>query len=382
MRVLHLISSLDPRAGGPPKALVGLAGAQTEQGLAVHVLSTTRSGDKPDYAETLKASGTDVTLVGPTRTPLHLHPDLKKAVEQGVKKADVVHIHGIWEHLQHLGAVVARKHGVPYLIRPCGMLDPWSLRQSRCRKRAYLALRLRRDLNNAAAIHYTTPRERDLAEPLGLKPQAIVEPNGIDLAEFDDLPPTGTFRDQHPQIGDRPMVLFLGRLHHKKGPDILIQAFAQAGLPDAVLVLAGPGEDHYLAQLKALVAKHGLEERVIFTGMLHGRDRIAAYADADLFCLPSHQENFGIAVVEALAGGTPVLISDQVNIFREVVDAGVGQAVPIDVRAVAEQLARSLRRVHRDDPVRANARAFVVDRYDWARIAERWSHQYMTYMTI
>lgn len=372
MRVLHLVSSLDPRAGGPPKALVGLANAQVQQGLDVMVLCTTRPGDEPDYVDLLKARGTEVTLVGPTRTPLELHPDLKKAIERSVKKADIVHIHGIWEQLQHLGALCARKQGVPYIIRPCGMLDPWSLRQSRWRKRAYLALRLRRDLNSAAAIHYTTPRERELADPLGLKPPAIVEPNGIDLSEFENLPPAGTFRSQHPQIGDRPMLLFLGRLHHKKGPDILIEAFAQAALPDAVLVLAGPGEDSYVAQLKALVAKHNLEDRVIFTGMLHGRDRIAAYADADLFCLPSHQENFGIAVVEALAAGTPVLISDQVNIHEDITKKGVGKAVSLQKNSISAGLVQ----LYRSSIAYDQCAKFAGSMYNWQCISTSWIKHY------
>lgn len=370
MRVVHLISTLDSRAGGPPKALVGLAGAQAEQGQAIRVLSTKQSGDEPDYAEALQASGVEVTLVGPTRTPLQLHPDLSKSVQRCVEQADIVHIHGVWEQLQHLGAAVARQRDTPYIIRPCGMLDPWSLRQSRWRKRLYLTLRLRRDLNGAAAIHFTTAAERDLAAPLRLRPQAIVEPNGISLAEFAQLPSTGTFRDQHATIGDRPMVLFLGRLHPKKGPDILIEAFAQAKLPDTVLVLAGPGEDGYVRELKQVVAKHGIEKRVVFTGMLHGRDRIAAYADADLFCLPSHQENFGIAVVEALAAGTPVLISDQVNIWPQIEKAGVGMICKTSVDSVEAMLTSFFSQT---PPIRPdNCRAMAMERYDWKAIAKRW----------
>ena len=372
MRVLHLVSSLDPRAGGPPKALVGFASALVKLQLHVTVLSTTRPDDRADYADDLKAGGVDVTLIGPMRTPLRIHPDLKKAVKEGVQCADVVHIHGIWDPLQHLGAALARRSDVPYIFRPCGMLDPWSLRQSRWKKRLYLAILLRRDLNAAAAIHYTTATERDLAAPFRLRPQAIVEPNGIDLTEFEHLPPAGTFRDKYPQIGDRPIVLFLGRLHPKKGPDILIEAFARAALPDAVLVLAGPGDENYVADLRMLVAKHRLEDRVIFTGMLLGRDRIAVYADADLFCLPSHQENFGIAVVEALAAGTPVLVSDQVNIFREVEDAGVATVVALRTDALVEKLARV------NNPVASLERctAFARENYNWSKIAASWIEHY------
>ena len=216
------------------------------------------------------------------------------------------------------------------------MLDPWSLKQSWLRKRLYLAVRLRRDLNSADVLHYTTDLERDLAARLKLSPQAIVEPNGLDLSEFQSLPPRGTFRSRHGLPADRPLVLFLSRIHPKKGLELLLPAFARAA-GDAHLVIAGPDDNGHGAIVKRLAADLKLSDRVLFTGMLRGADRVAAFADADLFVLPSHQENFGIAVAEAWAAGCPTIISDQVNLHPEVTRQRLGAviATSIDPLAVA-----------------------------------------------
>jgi glycosyltransferase involved in cell wall biosynthesis len=376
MHVLHAISSIDPRDGGPPTALIGLATAQAAIGVKVSVVSTyTREGSK-DAANRLTQAGVSVHLVGPAKGPLQRHPDLIKTLETAIASADVVHIHALWEDIQHQAAKLARKYRKPYLIRPCGMLDPWSLAQGRFKKRAYMALRLRRHLNLATALHFTTNAERDLTLRLKLRAPSIVEPNGIDLAEFQNLPPTGRFRARHRSIGDRSIVLFLSRLHYKKGVDLLIPAFAQANLANAVLVIAGPGESDYTAKLQQLAAQHNITDRIFFTGMLRGRDRIEALVDADLFVLPSYQENFGIAVVEAMAAGKPVLISDQVNIHDQITLHQLGAVVPTQIDPLAKQLSLLMNDRSLLTAAGSRGRTFAFEHYNWAHIAARWSEHY------
>jgi glycosyltransferase involved in cell wall biosynthesis len=171
-------------------------------------------------------------------------------------------------------------------------------------------------------------------------------------------------------------VVFFSRLHHKKGLDLLLPAFARCGVESAVLALVGPVDDDYRTQLEAMIRAHNLRDRVVFTGMLRGPERVAALADADLFCLPSYQENFGIAVVEALAAGTPVLISDQVNIHPDIAAAGVGGVVPTRVEPLAVELRRWLTDQTLRDDAAAKCRPFVWQRYDWNAIARRWSDHY------
>src|SRR5689334_1595398 len=174
------------------------------------------------------------------------------------------------------------------------MLDPWSLAQKKWKKRLYMAWRLRRHLQRASLIHYTTAMERNACAILGLKPPAIVEPIGINLEEFQDLPDRQAIRQKFPQIADRPIIAFLGRIHPGKGLEHLVPAVALLRDLSPVLIVAGPDSQDFQRTIEAMVANHGLQPRVIFTGMLKGRDRIEMLAGADLFCMPSDHENFGV----------------------------------------------------------------------------------------
>lgn len=376
LRVLHVLSNLAVEAGGPARAIVGLARAQARLGHAVRVVASWHGTLDESIQAELEAGKVGVRQVGPTWGPLRMHRDLGPALEGEVANADVVHIHALWEDIQHRAARIAQRLGVPYVMRPCGMLDPWSLSQSAWKKKLMLALRVRRNLDRAAELHYTCAVERDLAAPLGLKARAVVEPNGVELGEFASLPELGSFRRRWPALHDKPFALFLSRVHPKKGLDLLIPAFARVPLGDSMLVIAGPDGDGHGVEMKELARRMGVGERVVFTGMLKGRERIEALVDAELFVLTSRQENFGISVVEALAADTPVLVSDQVNIHREIAEAGVGGVVALDVAEIARELERWLV----DAGLRAGAKEragdFVRTHYDWDRIAERWSARY------
>jgi glycosyltransferase involved in cell wall biosynthesis len=376
MRVRHVISGIDPKNGGPTTALMGLTKAQVQLGLDVSVVATWQFTAGRDNAENFRRNGVRVEMIGPARGKLSRHPDLKTAVASAVAAADVVHIHALFEEIQHQAAAAGRRLGVPYIMRPCGGLDPWALSRGWLKKRLYLAWRLRRDLDAAAAIHYTTAAERDAAAALRLKPPAIIEPNGIDLSEFTDLPPRGELRRRFPQIGDRRIVLFLGRLHEKKGLDILLPAFAAANVPDAVLVLAGPMTDGYDATVRQLIAEHALHDRVVLTGMLTGRQRIEALVDAEIFVLSSYVENFGIAVIESLAAGTPVIISDRVNLAEQIRPHGVGEVLPLEVKSFGGSIGRWLKDQPLRDGAAARARPFALQNFDWREIATRWSGHY------
>jgi glycosyltransferase involved in cell wall biosynthesis len=375
IKVAHVISGIDPRGGGPAEALRGLALAQAASGLNVRVLATFAPGDDLGFAAVLQARGIAVRLVGPCSGRLGWHPDLTAAAGEAVAAADVIHIHALWEEVQHRAARAARLSQKPYLIRPCGMLDPWSLRQSRLRKKLYLLWRLRRHLNAATALHFTADAERDGTAALHLRAPAIVEPNGIDLAEYVSLPQRGTFRLARGIAGNRVVLLFLGRLHPKKGFDLLLPAFARLR-GDALLVLAGPVDEGYRRALEAEAARLGIADRLLFTGMLLAADKLAAFVDADLFVLPSYQENFGIAVAEAMAAGLPVVISDRVNIHAEVAAAGAGGVVPANADALADELSRWLGDSQRRRMAGGRAREFARTHYDWAAIAQRWVGHY------
>jgi glycosyltransferase involved in cell wall biosynthesis len=376
MHVLHVTPSLDPRAGGTTTALVALAHAQKDFGLQVTVASTFAADFRADSVDRLRESGIPVYLIGPNRKLLAYHPNIAATISPLIEAADIVHVHALWEEIQHQTAGIARRFNKPYLFTPHGMLDPWSLSQGRLKKKIYLALRLRRDLVRASALHFADELERDLAAGLQLSTPALVERHVVDLSEFQTLPPKDQFRQRYPQLGNRPIVLFLSRLHPKKGLDLLIPAFAKLKTRDAVLVLAGPGDDRYVSHLKDLAQQHGVLECTLFTGMLFGIDRVAAMVDADVFVLPSHQENFGIVVIESLAASTPVIISDQVNIHRQITQAEVGQVVPVDVDAIAGAIDRYLTDKELRLLTAEKSRPFVWKAYDRDLIARHWVDHY------
>jgi glycosyltransferase involved in cell wall biosynthesis len=379
MRVLHVISGLDPVLGGPVTVLTGMAAAQAAAGLDVTVLSPwhergTRQHD--EVAAALHARGVKTRLFGPVRQRRGVHPEMTAIVRDAVAAADVVHIHAVWEEIQHAAARAAAARGAPYLFTPHGMLDPWNLSNGRWKKRLYLALRLRRDLNGAAAIHAGTPVEADGFARLRLKPPRVVEPFGLDLREFEDLPARGEFHRAHPELGDAPYVLYLGRLHRGKGLELLIPAFAQAAPSQTRLMIAGPDSANFKSELDAMIATAGVADRVLFTGMLRGRDRLAALAGAELLALPSFHENFGMAVVESLAASRPVLVSDQVQLWREITDAGVGGVCKTTVESTAAALRQWLGDPARRDAAAQRARPFALARYDWNAIARNWLRHY------
>jgi len=375
-RVLHVISGMDHRQGGPAYALSGLAQYQRRAGLDVTCFVGWRPGDTTDLIDAMAAEGVRVVRCGPCTGPLARCGTMRKQMEEAVKEADICHIHAVWMQIQHEAARACRQANVPYIFRSCGMLDPWCLAQSRLKKKLYMAWRLRKDLDGAAAMHFTSETEEKLVEPLGLRPPAIVEPNGVDLAEFAQMPAKGLFRNAFPVCGDRPIVLFLSRVHRKKGLDLLIPAFAEARINDWMLVIAGPDDRDYMAEVTRMIAAHQMEDHVVMTGILRGQARLEAFADASLFCLPSYQENFGVAVVEALAAGLPVIISDQVNIHGEITRGGVGGVVPCDVNALAAELGRWMSDADFRHRAADAARSFVRETWDWKTIAERWSHRY------
>ena len=377
LRILHLINSIDPTTGGPANVLLRLATIQARHDHNVTIITSDEPATIESESRTLQDAGVRLITCGPARGPLRSSPRHVPAVRDAIERGiDIAHLHGLWQHLVHWGASALRAADVPHIIRPCGMLDPWTLRQGRWKKRAMLAIKARADLNAADALHFTTQTEMDLTRPLRLRAPGFVLPNGIEWSEFDPLPQPGIFRESLGIDPSTPLVLFLSRLHHKKGIDLLLPAFAEGAPSNARLVLVGPGDPETIARVDADAQRLRIADRVIRTGMLRGADRIAAFADADLFCLPSYQENFGVVVVEAGAAGTPVLISDQVNIHQQIADAGCGRVVPCEVKPLGEAL-----RVMLADPealraMGARAREHHRHHFSWERIADQLTTQY------
>lgn len=376
MKVLHAISGIARANGGPAIALAGLAAAQAQVGLDTAIFSTWVDLPSEEIAAELRVKGVKVQLLGPCRNPMSRHPSLPVLLEEQIRAADIVHIHALWESVQHHAARLCRQLGTPYVITPHGMLDPWNMRTGSLKKRFYLTLRLSGHLAHASAIHACSEIERSWLERLRLKPPVFVEPLGIDAFEFQTLPAPGTFSTRYPELRDRPYVIFLGRIHHGKGWEYLIPAMARVQPAAAMAVIAGPDSSGFRQQAEALAHQCGVAERILFTGPLYGVDRLAALRDAELFVLPSCHENFSVASLEALACGTPAIVSDQVGIGHEIAQAKVGEVVPLHSGDLSGVISDWLSLRGHCEAVSAAARQLALSRFAWEGIALRWADHY------
>ena len=386
MRVAHVIPGLATRTGGPAESVIQSALAVRDHGVETTVFTTdlagpaSAPGDGPVSADELPAGTAELDVrLCPIRPPARLafSPGLFRALGARLGDYDVVHIHSLFLFPQLAAYLHARRARVPYVVSPCGALDPYLRSRNRLLKRAVDALWQRRMLERAKALHYKTAEEARLVADLGLSPPAVIAPNGIRWSEFATLPPRREFRARHLGDGDAPVVMTLGRLSHKKGLDRLIEAFAlvRRSVPDCRLVIAGPDDEGLTPALAALARRVGVGDAIVFTGMLHGRDKLAALSGADVWVLPSHTENFGLAVVEALAAGRATVISPAVNVAPDVAAARAGVVSPPEPEAFAAEIASLLHDDVRRAAVGARAREFA-RRYDWGAVAPRWVEMY------
>lgn len=336
---------MDPARGGLAAFLLALAPALTALGHPSEIVSL----DAPD-APFLPAIPAPVHALGPARLGYAYAPRLPRWLPTGLARFDAVIVHGLWQyHGLAVHRALARREGPSCFVFPHGMLDPWFKRRyplKHLKKWLYWRLAERRLLRDSTAVLFTCEEERRLARESfpGSAYREEVVSFGTAAPPADPAGQRAAFFHRLPALRERPYWLFLGRIHPKKGVDLLLSAYAkllaESDRPPP-LVIAGPCADPaYLGKLQAQAAACGAAHSVLWPGMLQGAAKWGALRAAEAFVLPSHQENFGIAVAEALACGTPVLISDQVNIWREIVADGAGLAGPDTVAGTFQSLTR------------------------------------------
>jgi len=377
MKILHVVASVAPRYGGPSKVVIELCREIAKFGHEMTIFATNIDGkqnlnlplDQPVFADGVKIRYFPVQWPRSYKFSCSLLEGLR--VE--IPKFDVVHVHSLYLFHTLIAAHYCRKYSVPYIIRPHGTLDPYIRKRHSFRKRAYDFFFEKRNLDGAAAIHYTTEGERDLAASLQIKAESVIVPLGVDSAEYAVLPPYGTFRKRYPQLEDRKIILFLSRINFKKGLDILAHAMGKIirNRDDVHIVLAGPDNEGYGKKVRQWLEKEGVLPHSLFTGMLLGEDKLAVLRDSDLFVLPSYSENFGIAVVEAMACGLPVVISNRVNIWREVAEAGAGVITDCDPSQVAEAILELVDDRELRMKMGKNGKRLVEQNFTWSKAAEK-----------
>ncbi len=326
MRLLHIIHDLAPAGGGPPENLLQLSLGYREVGIEPEVLSL----DAP-RAEYLRRYPFPVHAVGPVGTTFGYSATARDWLSAHTRQYDALVVDGLWQYPALAARRTALAAKVPYLVFPHGMLDPWFRREypaKHLKKQAFWWLGQYAVLRDASRVVFTTEAERELS--LGTfwphRWRDAVIPLGTNRPEGDPGAQREAFFGAVPALRGRRFLLFLSRIHPKKGCDLLLRAFREIAPthPDLHLVMAGPDPDGLRPELEALAAQAGLANRVHWPGMLQDAVKWGAFRAAEAFVLPSHQENFGIAIAEAIACRLPVLISDKINIWPYIAEDGTG----------------------------------------------------------
>ncbi|MGE0704373.1 MAG: glycosyltransferase [Vicinamibacterales bacterium] len=370
MNVLHVIPAVAPRYGGPSVAVARMCAALQQTG--VHVTLATSDADgrgrlAVELARETQYHGIPAIFFSRAASEaFKWTPALTRWLRENVGRFDIVHIHAVFSHACLAAGHAARRGARPYLVRPLGSLDPWSLRRHRFRKRLLLSSGARLLLRHAEALHYTSSEEQRQAE-IGLRNLApgVVIPLGVDDEFFE------------PSIGrtltpSEPYVLSLSRLDPKKGVDLLIESFH--GLGDAAgswrLLIAGDGEPDYVAHLRGLAERGARRGSIEFKGWVDGTDRLRLVRGASLYVLPSEQENFGISVVESMACGVPVLVSPGVNLAADIHRSAAGWIVERNPAAWSDALKHAMDSSEERAGRGARARDFAT-RFRWNTVAAR-----------
>ena len=378
MRVLHVSSYFPPayRYGGPPASILGLCHGLQRAGVDVEVVTTTANGEAPlppSPPEGDRFEDVPVRYVASAFPRRLFGARLRGPLSAALTRADVCHIHGVWNVSEWWASRLARARGVPYVVSPRGMLLPQARERGRWRKAAAFALLERHNLTGAALLHATSEQEAGALRELGLGVPIAVVPNGVDLREAQQA-----LRGYRARLGIPPdafVVLFLGRMHRIKRLDLLADAFAgvRATHPSAHLVLAGPDEQGLVPNLLRRFSGGG--DYVHAIGAVHGAEKWALLKDADVMVQCSDSESFGLAVVESLASGVPVVVTRTCP-WSEIETHQCGFWVDQTAPAIADAL-----RALADDPVRRalmgeRAAAFARDQYSWDAIAPQMARLY------
>lgn len=334
MKILRIIRSVDMELGGSVEAPIQSSKLLIKKGHLIDIVSI----DSPQDIH-LNEFPLNVYAVGPGIGKYGFSLSLLKWLNKNIDNYDCVIIEGIWLFHSYSIKIVCRRHKIPYFVFVHGMLNPWSKKEyplKQIKKWIYWVLVEHRVLKNANAVIFANEKERKEAK-------TIFWPNkykGIVVKLGTENPPSdgGYYRDiffkEYPDLKNKICLLFLSRIHPKKGCDILIEAFSKIKTPEdnLHLIMAGPDEIGWKKELENNVRKFGISKYITWTGMLTGNMKWGAYYSSDAFILPSHIENFGIVVVEAMGCGLPVLITDKINIWHDIEnnDAGLIETDTID----------------------------------------------------
>ena len=384
MRVLQVIPSVSPLRGGPSKAVIDMTRALIAKGVNVEIATT--NDDGPNKLDVTTKELIDFSDV-PVRFFERWSPTIESLREFAVSRSfsswlkehidnyDVVHIHAIFSFTSSYTMWLARKKGIPYVVRPIGQLESWSLAQSKLRKKVFLALFERKNLAAAAAIHYTAASEqaqaakniKQLDSKLGVViPLGIAKPELIQGAK-------SKLHHVYKIKKDRIVFLYLSRLHKKKGLELLLQAFSRVDQTKWSLIVAGEGSKEYTESINSKIKSLNLENNCQMVGFAVGEKKELLLQGSDFYTLTSYSENFGIAVLEALVSGTKTIVSHEVALSEFVASKDLGYVCELSMDAIEKVLNTSLNQSTYDSN---NISSVALDSFGWPKIASQLKELY------
>ncbi len=380
MKVLQVVPSISLVYGGPSQMVLGLSAALATAGIDVTILTTNSNGDTGQEPLNVPL-GVPVEQDGYKIIYFPCSPFRRYKFSLGLlqwlnnhaKDYDIAHCHALFSPVTTAAATVARYHKLPYILRPLGTLDPADLQKKRRLKQIYGNLLERPNIAASAALHFTTEEEAHISYRYGVKTEDLIIPLGVNVP--DSLPKKGETRHSLNIPNDLPLLLFMSRIDPKKGLNFLIEAaekLIQKGLKfHFVLAGSNPQDPMYEEKIKQQINDSILAENTTITGFVTGNLKLGLLQDADLFILPSYYENFGIAVAEAMAVGTPVIISEGVYIYPDVKSYDAGWVTKLDVDELINELETAIISPKLREEKGKNAYQLVKDKYSWQAIAKQ-----------
>jgi glycosyltransferase involved in cell wall biosynthesis len=374
-RILHVVQSLDPAWGGIARVLPELAARLSAAGEQCRIATLT--GDR--FGSPPSSIGVEVrTFPAAAGSRLGNSPEFNRAIESLVADCDVIHLHGLWTAQNWSTGKAARKAGKPHIMTPHSMMMPWAWRRSWWKKRPIGWLFEHRNLRTAACLHALTAGEADAIRSLRFNEKIVTIANGLNVADYASPPGPDSLTRRFPKMASKKWIVMLGRIAEQKGIRAGMQgcfdALAAGG--DWHLVIAGPDEFGMRPMLEAAVSRKGLTDHVTFTGMLERPDVLALLGHARLLLQPSFSEGLSMSILEAMAGGLPVLISTECNL-PEVAASGAGRVIDPTRRAVAAAMRELVALA--DGAMREmgnKARELARERFDWSKLIPQYQQMY------
>lgn len=371
MKILHIIPSYLPAShiGGPVKSTHDLCKALAGRKVEVSIFTTTiGSASIPGpfpYKDNI--DGIDITYFpsGPFKRYNYAY-GISKAIKEKIGGYDIAHIYSVFSYTTLVACSACRKSNTPYILNPFGALDKNMLNlRSALIKKAYIKFVERKNIEAAAFIHVASDYEKNKLMELGFNNRVEIIPPGLNFLEYnrqDDI-----LRIRYPELKGKKIVLYLGRIHPKKGIGVLLEAFRKviAQRDDVYLVVAGPVNNNYAKKIINSVNKEiVLKSRVIFTDILLGVDKTGAFFASDIFILPSYGENFGIAALEALACGLPVLLTKETGLSSDLKESGAGLIIKRDALDISKNIERLLSNPDLREAMSSRGRELARKRFD------------------